>query len=43
MKEMKKFVRFDKAILMFHKYGVDYILHARDIFDHSVLDQEVWL
>ncbi len=40
---IEAFDRFDEAIKVFAENKVDYILHAGDLFDHSVPDQEVWL
>jgi DNA repair exonuclease SbcCD nuclease subunit len=36
------FARFDESIQIFKEKKVDYILHAGDLFDHSVPEQEVW-
>ena len=37
------FDRFKEAIKLFHKNKVDLILHAGDMFDSEVPEQEVWL
>jgi len=39
----ESFERFVESIQMFKENKVDYILHAGDLFDESVPDQEVWL
>lgn len=39
----ESFERFTESIQMFKDNNVDYILHAGDLFDESVPDQEVWL
>ncbi|MDD4250968.1 MAG: DNA repair exonuclease [Candidatus ainarchaeum sp.] len=37
------FNRFKEAIDIFKQKNVDFILHAGDLFDHAVPDQETWL
>jgi DNA repair protein SbcD/Mre11 len=37
------FDRFKESIEMFKQNKVDFILHAGDLFDHAVPDQETWL
>ena len=37
------FDRFKESIDIFHKNKVDFILHAGDLFDSAVPEQEVWL
>ena len=37
------FSRFKEAIELFKERGVDFILHAGDLFDNAVPSQEVWL
>jgi len=39
----ESFVRFKESLDIFAKRKVDYILHAGDLFDEAVPDQEVWL
>ncbi len=36
------FARFKESIRMFKHHKVDYILHAGDLFDSAVPEQEVW-
>jgi DNA repair exonuclease SbcCD nuclease subunit len=36
------FARFDEAIEIFKERNVDFILHAGDLFDEAVPNQEVW-
>ncbi|MBT7241086.1 MAG: hypothetical protein HN878_01205 [Candidatus Diapherotrites archaeon] len=39
---VEAFDRFDEIIDFFKEKGVDYILHAGDLFDHAIPTQEVW-
>lgn len=39
----ESFARFKESIGLFKKNKVDFILHAGDLFDHAVPDQEIWL
>ncbi len=39
----ESFERFKESIRMFRDLKVDYILHAGDLFDSAVPEQEVWL
>lgn len=37
------FSRFKEVLEIFQENNVDFILHAGDLFDHAVPDQETWL
>ncbi len=39
----ESFLRFKESIQIFKQNKVDYLLHAGDLFDEAVPDQEVWL
>lgn len=39
----ESFARFKESVELFKKHKVDYILHAGDLFDEAVPEQEVWL
>ncbi|MEI7960836.1 MAG: metallophosphoesterase [archaeon] len=39
----ESFARFKESLELFKKLKVDYILHAGDLFDDAVPEQEVWL
>ena len=39
----ESFARFKESIQVFKKHKVDFILHAGDLFDEAVPDQETWL
>lgn len=39
----ESFERFRESLELFKKHKVDFILHAGDLFDEAVPDQEVWL
>jgi DNA repair exonuclease SbcCD nuclease subunit len=39
----ESFLRFKESLEIFKQNKVDYLLHAGDLFDEAVPDQEVWL
>jgi len=39
----ESFARFKESIKMFKQHKVDFVLHAGDLFDCAVPEQEVWL